>query len=85
MTAESLLLTAIGALVTAIGILWRESVKWQTKWQQEHDKRIQDLKEHDATSAKFLLALERLQSESLERLRDSQNQIQPASRTRPQR
>lgn len=61
-----LLCSAIGALATVVGILWREQRRWQIQWQQEHDKRIADLKEHDQVSAKFLLALERLQSERSE-------------------
>lgn len=56
----------ITALVAAVGVLWKENKKWQTRWIQEHNKRLEDLKEHGRTSEIFLRALEKRRNGSSE-------------------
>lgn len=48
----------IATLCGVIVVLWKEQRKWQTRWLNEHNKRLEDLKEHGRTSELFLRALE---------------------------
>lgn len=47
----------VSVLCGVIGLLWKDCRKWQTKFMNERQKRIEDAKEHYRTSEMFLTAL----------------------------
>jgi hypothetical protein len=68
---DPLLVKVVTGMVTVlcgvIGLLWKEVHKWQLRYLNERQKRIDDAKEHYQTSEIFLRTLEKLRSRSSER------------------
>ena len=64
---EKLAAAVITTLCAVVIFLWKENRSWQTRWEAEHDKRIEDLKEGAETSERFVAALESLRSRSSDR------------------
>jgi len=64
---EKLAGAVIAALLAGMGILWKESHKWQARFLNEQAKRLEDLRDHGRASEMFLIALKQKRRESSDR------------------